>query len=87
MGSHKMNIKEKRKELAKKLCSLKNEMRGFDEELYTEKEMEDALKTHRGSAYLLETFLEYADGSQEDEVTEKFYKASMDIVHYMQDLK
>lgn len=44
----------------------------------------EALTNPHDAAYLLEVFLQFCDGSQEKEDTEMFFKASMDIVHYME---
>lgn len=47
----------------------------------------EALTNPRDTAYLLETFIQFCDGSQEKADTEMFFNASMDIVHFMEDFQ
>ena len=54
-----------------------------DEQL-TEALILDALQKPKDTAYMLETFLQFCDGSQTEEDTKKFFEAAMDIVHYME---
>lgn len=82
----------KQKKLAHKLYNL-----GFietsalydhqaDEQL-TEAQILDALQSPKDTAYMLETFFQFCDGSQTEEDTKKFFEASMAIVHYMEEEK
>lgn len=45
----------------------------------------DALNDPRNTAYLLETFAQFCDGSQEEEDHKKIFECMMDIIHYMED--
>lgn len=85
-------MEEKGKQLAHRLYNL-----GFvetsalydyqaDEQL-TEAQILDALQKPKDTAYMLETFMQFCDGSQEDEDHKKFFEASMEIVHYMEEMK
>jgi hypothetical protein len=57
-----------------------------DEQL-TEAQILDALQKPKDTAYMLETFMQFCDGSQEEEDHKKFFDASMEIVHYMEDME
>lgn len=85
----KADIEQKRKALAKKLWDI-----GFiksdilydnqaDEQL-TVVQIIDALSNTKDTTYLLETFLQFCDGSQDPEDHKMFCEAAMDIVHYME---
>lgn len=87
----KADMEHKRKELAKKLWNI-----GFvktdifydhqaDEQLTVE-QIADTLSNTKDTAYLLETLLQFCDGSQESEEHKMFCEAAMDIVHYMEDM-
>jgi hypothetical protein len=45
----------------------------------------DALNDNRSTAYLLETFAQFCDGSQKEEDHKLFFECMMDIIHYMED--
>ena len=88
----KADMEHKRKELAKKLWNI-----GFvktdilydhqaDEQL-TEEKIVDILKSKTDTAYMLEQFLQFCDGSQEKEDHKKFFDAAMEIVHYMEGME
>ena len=87
----KEEAESKRKELAHKLYKLgfveTNALYDYsaDEQL-TEEQIADALKNKKDSAYMLETFLQFCDGSQEED-HKKFFEASMEIVHYMEEME
>ena len=57
-----------------------------DEQL-TEEKIVDILKSKTDTAYMLEEFLQFCDGSQEEGDHKKFFEASMDIVHYMEEME
>lgn len=57
-----------------------------DEQL-TEEKIVDILKSKTDTAYMLEQFLQFCDGSQEEEDHKKFFEASMEIVHYMEGME
>ena len=57
-----------------------------DEQL-TEEKIVDILKSKTDTAYMLETFLQFCDGSQEEGDHKKFFEASMEIVHYMEGME
>ena len=42
------------------------------------------LQTYKGTAYQLESLMQFCDGSQTTEDHDKFFKLSMEIVHYME---
>ena len=57
-----------------------------DEQL-TEKQIDDVLKNKKDTTYLLETFLQFCDGSQEEEDHKLLFDAAMEIVHYMEGME
>ena len=79
----------RRRELARELYQLgmvdTNALYDYqaDEQL-TEDALYDALFNPKDTVYTLETFLQFCDGSQTEEDSKKFFKAAMDIVHYME---
>ena len=56
-----------------------------DEQL-TEEKIVDILKSKTDTAYMLEQFLQFCDGSQEED-HKKFFNAAMEIVHYMEGME
>jgi len=88
----KQDAEAKRKALAKKLYEVGMRETNIlyddqaDEQL-TEEELADALKNKKPTAYILETFLQFCDGSQEEEDYKKFFDAAMEIVHYMEGME
>lgn len=54
-----------------------------DEQLTVEM-IADVLKSKTDTAYMLESFLQFCDGNQDEEDHKKFYAAAMDIVRYME---
>ena len=82
----------KRKELAAKLYKLGMVETDImydhqaDEQL-TEEQIVEVLKSKTDTAYMLEQFLQFCDGSQEKEDHKKFFDASMEIVHYMEGME
>ena len=90
----KEDMEKKRLELAHELyvigyseTGILNDMGTDPDELMTEKEIADSLKSVKNTSYLLETFIQFCDGSQEEEDHKKFFDASMKIVHYMENMK
>lgn len=57
-----------------------------DEQL-TEEKIVDILKSKTDTAYMLEQFLQFCDGSQEYGDHKKFFDAVMEIVHYMEGME
>lgn len=57
-----------------------------DEQLTIE-HLADVLENKKDTAYMLETFLQFCDGSQEEEDHMKFFDAAMSIVRYMEDME
>lgn len=57
-----------------------------DEQL-TEEQIAEVLKSKTDTAYMLEQFLQFCDGSQFKEDHKKFFEASMEIVHYMEGME
>ena len=82
----------KRKTLAAKLYKIGMVETGImyddqaDEQL-TEEKIVDILKSKTDTAYMLEQFLQFCDGSQEEEDHKKFFEAAMEIVHYMEGME
>lgn len=56
---------------------------GADEQL-TYEDIAEQLRTYKGTAYQLETVMQFCDGSQEPEDHDKYFELSMEIVHYME---
>ena len=88
----KADMESRRKELAHKLyhLGLVDTSALYDnqaDEQLTEEQIVDALKSVKDTSYMLETFMQFCDGNQEEEDHKKFFEASMAIVHYMEDLK
>ena len=54
------------------------------EEQLTYGDIAEQLRTYEGTAYQLETVMQFCDGSQEPEDHDKYFKLSMEIVHYME---
>lgn len=85
------DMEQRRKDLAKKLFSiglLETDTlydHQADEQL-TEEQLADVLKDIKSTSYMLETFMQLCDGSQEEEDHKKFLEASMAIVHYLESL-
>ena len=57
------------------------------DEQITEAQIADALESKKMTAYTLEQFLQFCDGSQEEEDHKKFFEAAMEIVHYMEGME
>jgi hypothetical protein len=57
-----------------------------DEQL-TEEKIVDILKSKTDTAYMLEQFLQFCDGSQEYGDHKKFFEAVMEIVRYMEGME
>ena len=81
-----------RKELAEKLLDIgynkSDILIDYHEETHmTVLDIYDSLGTERDTVYLLETFLQFCDGSQEEEDHKMFFEASMDIVHYLENFE
>ena len=57
------------------------------DEQITEAQIADALESKKMTAYTLEQFLQFCDGSQDEEDHKKFFDASMEIVHYMEEME
>ena len=82
----------KRKALAAKLyrCGMVETDIMYDyqaDEQLTEEKIVDILKSKTDTAYMLEQFLQFCDGSQEKEDQKKFFEAAMEIVHYMEGME
>lgn len=82
----------KRKALAKKLyeVGMKETDILYDhqaDEQLTEEKIADILQNKTDTAYMLETFLQFCDGSQEEEDHTKFFDAAMNIVRYMEGME
>ena len=57
------------------------------DEQITEAQIADALESKKMTAYTLEQFLQFCDGSQDEEDHKKFFDAAMEIVHYMEEME
>lgn len=83
---------EKRKNLAKKIynvCLKETNIFYDDREDYapTLAEIKEDLETYKGTAYILEAIVQFCDGSQSKEDHKIFYELTLDIVHYMENMK
>lgn len=79
----------KRKELAHKIYkqAVEGDWAFYDDQEgthWTEDDIYEGLKSAKDSAYLIETLLQFYDGTEE---TKKYYEASMDIIHYMEGIE
>ena len=88
----KADMESRRKELAHKLFIVGMEETDilYDhqaDEQVTESKIAEDLKTHKGIAYWMETFLQFCDGGQDEGDHRMFFETCMEIVHYMEDLK
>lgn len=86
------DMEKRRKDLAKKLfrIGLLETNALYDDqadEQFTEEQLADVLEDIKSTSYMLETFMQFCDGSQEEEDHKKFFEASMAIVHYLENLK
>ena len=90
----KQDLKDKQKELATKLYTvgmidtniLYDHQTDEDDQMSIPRIIE-ALNNPSDTAYLLETFAQFCDGSQEDDDHKKFFECMMDIIYYMEDIK
>lgn len=75
----------KRKEVAHKVGQIiENDWNFYDDHEgthWTEDDVYESLGSAKGSAYSIETLLQFYDGTDE---TKKYYDASMEIIHYME---
>lgn len=86
------NLEERRKWLAHKMFIVGMEETNilYDDqadEQVTETQIAEDLKTYKGTAYWMEAFLQFCDGGQDEGDHRMFFETSMEIVHYMENMK